>query len=286
MFDYLIVGAGFAGSVLAERLTDARGGIVDQDIDMPEARDRRLHHADGRTRVSKIEQRHRSIPAGSAIGLPTFLSGALKLVLVNIGRQEDGCATSGKTRQETAAPGPVTVKDVRISDNLLEIEASGPFAYAIYKPSDPYRITIDIPDVAAGQFREKIASRSAGITEVLPSQTESPKIMTTMEVLLQSPSEVEPVYHGNILALRVKEGTGQRPDSKDEAPADPPGRVDAVALVSHAIAEEKVEVRDIGKAKEEPQFVEVHQLHMREPDDQVRVYETWLRRIAAILSGR
>jgi hypothetical protein len=40
------------------------------------------------------------------------------------------------------------------------------------------------------------------------------------------------------------------------------------------------------KGKEEPQFVEVHELHMLELDDQVRVYETWLRQIAAILDRR
>ncbi|HXX58436.1 MAG TPA: type IV pilus secretin PilQ [Thermodesulfovibrionales bacterium] len=120
-----------------------------------------------------------------------------------------GCASSGGVRQDPPSAAVPVITDITIGDDLLEIKASGPFVYSIYKPSDPYRLTIDMPDVSVGQFKDRIVSRHAGFSEVSATETVSPKTMTKIEVLLQAPLDVEPLYHDNTLTLRVK-GNGER----------------------------------------------------------------------------
>lgn len=148
-----------------------------------------------------------------------------------------GCATEGNVKHDPMADEKV-ITDIIIADNALEIKANAPFSYTIYKPSDPYRVILDIPEVGPGRFREKIISRYAGITEVIPSQPESPKTASRLDVLLQSPSEIEPLYHDKVLVLKVKEF----PDPKTDAPKD--DALPAETLMAKPVSEERVEVKE------------------------------------------
>ncbi|MGD1075652.1 MAG: type IV pilus secretin PilQ [Thermodesulfovibrionales bacterium] len=164
-----------------------------------------------------------------------FMVAILSIIVVT-----GGCSTAGKIKQDPQAASTTVITGIAIADNSLEIKASRPFVYTIYKPSDPYRIVVDMPDVDVGQFTDKIISKHAGITEVAPSQAASPKGTAKIEVLLQNPSEVEPFYRDNVLTLRIKEGADSKPDltaasSKDvAAPPETPGDIEKPVAVETA----------------------------------------------------
>jgi len=145
-----------------------------------------------------------------------FMVAILSIIVVT-----GGCSTAGKIKQDPQAASTTVITGIAIADNSLEIKASRPFVYTIYKPSDPYRIVVDMPDVDVGQFTDKIISKHAGITEVAPSQVVSPKMTAKIEVLLQNPAEVVPVYRDNVLTLRVKEAAADpKPELQAEASQD------------------------------------------------------------------
>lgn len=114
-----------------------------------------------------------------------------------------GCATTDQAIKETAGPELTLIKDISISDNRIEIRGDKPFVYTAYKPADPFRIVIEIPEADIGKFRDPLKSTSKGITEVLPSQVESPKPIARIEVILDAPVSFEQTYHNNILTLNL-----------------------------------------------------------------------------------
>ena len=106
---------------------------------------------------------------------------------------------------------------IEIQDNMLTIKADKPFIYTIYKPGDPYKMVIDLPDVTLGAFDKKIVSHKNGITEITPSQINSPSLMARLELLLQTPSHIEQSYKSNILTIKIKEDA---PLAQAESPRD------------------------------------------------------------------
>lgn len=119
---------------------------------------------------------------------------------------------------QTVAPATSTViKEINVMDNAVEIKGDRPFIYTIYKPSDPYRVIVEIPDAAIGAFKSIIKSGKDGITEVSPSQVNSPKQVAKIEILLQSPTDVDPRYLNNSLLLKVRKGDLEPPSENIRA---------------------------------------------------------------------
>ncbi len=119
-----------------------------------------------------------------------------------------GCASSGNKSGETLKPvEPAVITSIDIQDHAMIITASKPFIYTIYKPGDPYKLIIDLPDVSAGTFTKKIVARKSGITEVSPSQITTPSPLTRIEMLMQSPYSYEQEYKNNVLTVKIKEET-------------------------------------------------------------------------------
>jgi len=116
-----------------------------------------------------------------------------------------GCATTGHTEKAAEGPEQAIIKELNISDGRVEIKADRPFVYTAYKPADPFRIVVEIPEATPGKFRDTIRSTSRGITEILPSQIESPKPIARFEILLDTPVSFEQSYHNNTLTLLLKE---------------------------------------------------------------------------------
>jgi type IV pilus assembly protein PilQ len=118
-----------------------------------------------------------------------------------------GCATTTKSgMEESLKPQEATlITGIDIQDNAVTITANKPFIYTIYRPGDPYKIVVDLPDVTIGSFNNKIVSDKAGITEIIPSQIEAPSFMARLEMLLQTPSIVEQEYKNNVLTIKIKE---------------------------------------------------------------------------------
>lgn len=126
-----------------------------------------------------------------------------------------GCATAKGKSTETVKPQEVTViNSIDVQDNKVTITASKPFVFTIYKPGDPYKVIVELPDVAIGAFTKKIVSNKAGITEIAPSQTESPALMSKLEMLLHAPASLDQDYKNNILTITIKEDV----TTKEETP--------------------------------------------------------------------
>jgi|GEM_PF-346536 len=117
-----------------------------------------------------------------------------------------GCATAKGKGTETVKPQEITViNSIDVQDNKVTITASKPFVFTIYKPGDPFKVIVELPDVAIGAFTKKIVSNKAGVTEIVPSQTQSPALMAKLEMLLQSPASLDQDYKNNILTITIKE---------------------------------------------------------------------------------
>jgi len=110
-----------------------------------------------------------------------------------------GCATTTSVQEERQI---ATLTAIDITDNTLNINADKPFKYTIYKPSDPYKAIVELPDVRLGIAAGKIKSEKAGITEVIPFQTDAPPL-TKLEILLSSPAGIVPAYKGTLLTLNI-----------------------------------------------------------------------------------
>jgi type IV pilus assembly protein PilQ len=119
-----------------------------------------------------------------------------------------GCATMPEVKQtseEVEQPGTIT--DITVQDNLLSIAGDREFVYTMYTGNDPYKVTIDIPDMTVGNFSDKIVPEKNGITEVIPRQVASPNPSVQIDIILQAPSSVVPEYSDNTLTVNIKPQT-------------------------------------------------------------------------------
>lgn len=116
------------------------------------------------------------------------------------------CATTQAGKETLKAPEPVKIVAINIQDNQVTVAGNKPFIYTIYKPDDPYKIVIDLPDVSIGNFKQKIISSKKAISELTPSQIENPSLMARLELLLDTPATVDHIYKNSVLTVTVKEG--------------------------------------------------------------------------------
>lgn len=113
------------------------------------------------------------------------------------------CSAAQVSEAADTPAGPV-ITSIDIMDNAVEISVSGDFIYTAYKPSDPFTVTVDMPNVDMGSFEGKIPSDKEGISQVTVSGTKAPVATARVEILLDSPADVEPVRTGNSLIIRMK----------------------------------------------------------------------------------
>lgn len=159
-----------------------------------------------------------------------------------------GCATGGGKQGAVQGVQNPVLTGIDVTDNKLNIVVDKPFTYTIYKSSDPYKVIVELPDVRMGFAPTKIKSDKAGITEIIPSQTEDP-VSTKLEILLSSPVTVEPVYKDTTLALKVKE----EPEAKGaEITSEAPKAEEKVQEVSvpTAKAEEPVKWAEVAQPEQ------------------------------------
>jgi len=133
-----------------------------------------------------------------------------------------GCASAPRVQETSKSEDVAVITGVRLSDNSLSITSNKPFIYTLYSANDPYKITLDIPDIGAGAFTNKIVSDKAGITEVTPQQIDSPPGVK-FTIIFQNPSSVAPVYGDNTLTLVIKpEEAGASAKSPETVKTYPP----------------------------------------------------------------
>jgi len=155
----------------------------------------------------RIKQRNGGI--GLSISLPVLC--ALLFLLIACW----GCATAQSVSKPSPEPAqvPPSLTDITFQDNAVTVTANKPFEYSVYKPGDPYKIIIDIPDVSISTFNKKIVSGKAGITEITPFQVQTPSFTARLEILLQSPSSFDQEYKNNVLTVRLKEDMPKKDSS-------------------------------------------------------------------------
>ncbi len=144
-----------------------------------------------------------------------------------------GCATTGQAKRDDTGTEVAVIKDVLVSDRKIEIRSDRPFVYTAYKPDDPFRVVVEIPEAYIGKLSAPVKSTAKGITEIIPSQVESPKPIARFEILLDMPVSFEQSYHNNTLTLNL---TGEPHTTFVPLP-------EATAAVYQTPAEEKVEQR-------------------------------------------
>lgn len=79
-----------------------------------------------------------------------------------------GCASAPRVQDTAASENFGVIADIKVQDNGLAITSDKPFIYTLYSANDPYRVTLDIPDMKAGNFKDKMVFDKAGITEITP----------------------------------------------------------------------------------------------------------------------
>ena len=167
-----------------------------------------------------------------------------------------GCAALGEGQKTGKASHISVITGVEISDNRLNFIADGPFAYTMYKSSDPYKIIVELPDVRLGNFTNKsIKSDTAGISEIIPTQKEEP-LEARFEILLSSPvSLIEPTNKETALIITIKEETkAKHPETAIEF-TETEGKTADIKTPTVKTEESAKEVKQEDVAKQEQKLV-------------------------------
>ncbi|MDH4028375.1 MAG: secretin and TonB N-terminal domain-containing protein, partial [Nitrospirota bacterium] len=131
------------------------------------------------------------------------------------------CIFPGRSvRSEDAPAAASEIIYIGVSENNgateIEIKSSGTFTYKISRPSDPYKIMVDLQETGLGKFTEKITVDRAGVLEIVPVRDETMPNVARLEISLTVPVDVEPVYNENDLILAF-----DNPDALAAEPAVP-----------------------------------------------------------------
>src|SRR5208282_4312763 len=105
------------------------------------------------------------------------------------------------------------ITGIEVLDNAIQIKADAPITYKLYRPEDPFRVTVDIEGARLGKFTDKMFPDRGGVTEIGPVQILKPVTVARLNILLQSPATITPDLKDNILVLAIN-GDG-KPASGD-----------------------------------------------------------------------
>ena len=114
-----------------------------------------------------------------------------------------GCAGTIDTGKSSGVQDGPLITGIDIQDYELKITVNKPFR-SVFRSIDPHKVVVELPDVSIGAFNNRIVSDKAGITEIIPSQIESPSLMARLDISVQTPTIVTPEYKDNTMIIRVK----------------------------------------------------------------------------------
>ncbi|MEW6068215.1 MAG: type IV pilus secretin PilQ [Nitrospirota bacterium] len=185
-----------------------------------------------------------------------------------------GCATTetGEIKESLELQDLPAISGVDIQYHAVFIAINKPFIYTIYKSDDPYKIFIELPNVNIGDFKNRIVSEmpgTTGITEVIPSQIESPYFMAKIEILLQSPSTFETEYKdNNVLMVKVKEELLPEKVIEEVLPKE---EAAAVEVLPKETVEEKLLPEEKPKEEVIPKATEISSVTLEKSAEAVNV---------------
>jgi type IV pilus assembly protein PilQ len=125
-------------------------------------------------------------------------------------------SATDKPRPDAA---PIIITGITIEDNAVRIKVQGTINYTIYKPADPFLVTVEIEGASVGQFRDKIISKSKGITEVSPVQIEVPGLAARLDIMLQSKNEIRTEIKGDVLIVSIDRPAGEKMSADASGPS-------------------------------------------------------------------
>jgi hypothetical protein len=186
-----------------------------------------------------------------------------------------GCATTSGVKEASPGKDLAVITDIQIKENSLVITSNKQFTYTTYSSSDPFKTTVEIPDMTTGPFDKKIASDKPGITEIIPQQMDTPKTAVKIDIILESPSTVVPVYKENTLILMVK---SEEPFVEAEEPVAETKEPDVeteVPVVVSDIQETAVNMPvSGGNVASMPEATEITSIELKRSDDALKVLIT------------
>ncbi len=110
------------------------------------------------------------------------------------------------------------ITGIEVLDDAIQIKADAPITYKLYRPEDPFRVTVDIEGARLGKFVDKMFPDRAGVTEIEPVQILKPATIARFNILLQSPANITPEVRDNVLVLAMngdgKPASGDAEESK------------------------------------------------------------------------
>jgi type IV pilus assembly protein PilQ len=174
------------------------------------------------------------------------------------------CASTQAGKQASDATAAPALTAIQVEDDVLVIKSNQHFTYTIYKASDPYRATVEIPDVSVGRFDHRISTERAGITEIIPQQIDSPKLMTKIDIALQNPSSLMPSYKDNTLTIMVAKNEPAVLTSQHGA--EPAEKKAAVRLA--------VEETTAERAQPAPKATQIEHIEVKKTGETVKVLIT------------
>ncbi|MBI4822619.1 MAG: type IV pilus secretin PilQ [Nitrospirae bacterium] len=145
--------------------------------------------------------------------------------------------------QSAIAEETPVLTSIDVKDNVVELKASSAFIYTMYKPSDPYLVVVELPGVGAGNISKRITSDKKGISEIKLSEIGPPTSALKVEILLESPADLVPVYQGNSLILTVKDAPIL---AKEPYPETMPSDVSGKETVEVLSGEPATEIQTVG----------------------------------------
>ncbi len=155
------------------------------------------------------------------------------------------CTSTGIAKAEDAAQSPViTGIDVQEGDSLTEIriDSNAPLSYTIYKPSDPFRVVVELRDVGLGRFKDKMVIDKSGVMEIIPMEVEGAAKTVRLEITLSAPVELKPLLRDNTLvlsfpkseppALEMQDASASADESAKEALKEAPAPIEKPAVAA------------------------------------------------------
>ncbi len=132
-----------------------------------------------------------------------------------------GSAGAQVEKTPVVSQGP-SIKSVKVIDKsdrqIIDIEADMPLVFTMYKPSDPFRVVVELTAANLGEHTQRILVDKDSIFEIVPKQIKTPSPMARFEIGLTAPIDIAPRIEGNHLLLEI-------PKSQSLAaavPASPP----------------------------------------------------------------
>ena len=191
-----------------------------------------------------------------------------------------GCATTSGVQGASSEEVIAVITDIQIEDGNIVIKSNRDFTYTLYSADDPYKTTVEIPDMTIGTFSGRITPDKSVVTEILPQQLDSPHIAVKIDIVLQKPSTLSPLYKDNTLILSLNKdqpvvlSDAREPEAKPEA-KELETRPEVAPLP--AVAETPVKaVKAVAETvqSQETKATEIRTIEIRKAEGTVKIFIT------------